>query len=118
MLSGEIYNVLIPSVRGIAESSIDGPLADLEVGSEAILMPYWSTLDAGAGEGDGFFSFADVSELWFSEGVRFAFLQTEDGVEYARDIYDIPAAGDAVTLDDVAAYVRSMLDGQAGSGAE
>ena len=110
LAAGDTYNVLYWGAPGRATTSISGDLEHLAVGSEAIFMPYRATEETGWRSGDTFFCYADLAELYFDEGIRFLFLDTGDGVSYAEEVYDIPAAdGETVTLDDVAAYLRSLL---------
>ncbi len=107
--AGDIYNIYLPILKGQASNSTAGDLESLEVGSEAIFMPYAATADTGITSGDAYFCYADVAECWFDEGVRFLFLQTEEGLRYASDVYDLGVDPSEATLDDAAAYIRSML---------
>ncbi len=92
-------------------TSLSGDLENLEVGSEAVFMPYVATPETGWGSGDSYFCYADLAELYMDEGHRFLFLDTGDGVSYASEVYDIPASdGETVTLDDVTAYLRGLLE--------
>lgn len=90
--AGQVCDIRIPGIPSKYEASIAGDLARLEAGDEAIFMPY-------IGE-DG--------SYYYSEGIRFLFLQTESGVSYATDVYDVPSDGE-VTLDDVETYLRKLL---------
>lgn len=65
-------------------------LTRLNEGCEAIFMPR---------VGDPYY---------FHEGRRYLFLETMEGVSYAEEVYEIPSEG-AVTLDDVEAYLRDLL---------
>ena len=112
--AGDIYNIYLPILKGQASNSTAGDLESLEVGSEAIFMPYAATADTGITSGDAYFCYADVAECWFDEGVRFLFLQTEEGLRYASDVYDLGVDPSEATLDDAAAYIRSMLAAQGG----
>ena len=106
---GTPYNVAYRGGPGVS-TSLSGDLENLEVGSEAIFMPYVATPETGWGSGDSYFCYADLAELYMDEGHRFLFLDTGDGVSYASEVYDIPASdGESVTLDDVAAYLRGLL---------
>lgn len=112
LAAGDTYNMTYRGGPGVTTSN-SGDLENLEVGSEAIFMPYAATADTGWYRDDSYFCYADLAELYFDEGIRFLFLDTGDGVSYAEEVYDIPAAdGETVTLDDVAAYLRSLLDGE------
>ena len=111
LAAGDTYNVLYAGAPGRMTTSISGDLENLEVGSEAVFMPYIAAPDTGWRSGDSYFCYADLAELYFDEGHRFLFLDTGDGVSYAAEVYDIPAAdGETVTLDDVTAYLRGLLE--------
>lgn len=107
LAAGDTCRVLLPVVRGYMSNSIAGALEDVEVGSEAIFMPRPATPETVVSEGDRSFCYADVADAYFSEGIRFIFLQTADGLRFERGVYaDIK---DARTLDEVAEYIRGML---------
>ena len=111
LAAGDTYNVLYAGAPGRMTTSISGDLENLAVGSEAVFMPYVATPDTGWRSGDDYFCYADLAELYMDEGRRFLFLDTGDGVSYASEVYDIPAAdGETVTLDDVTAYLRGLLE--------
>lgn len=107
LTAGDIYNVLYPGIRGLSTTSLSGALEQLETGSEGIFMPQVSASDTGWRSGDGFFCYADLSELYFSEGWRFLFLDTGDGLSFARNVY--PELENAQTLDDVMSYLRTLV---------
>lgn len=120
MEKGSISKIYLPIVPGVVDNSIAGDLRNLEIGSEAIFMPYIATEEKGIPFGDAFFSYADVADYYFSEGERFIFLNTEEGVSYETNVYDITGEGNeveldnkiignTVTLDDVSEYIRDML---------
>lgn len=110
LAAGDTYNVAYRGGPGVT-TSISGDLENLAVGSEAVFMPYVATPDTGWRSGDDYFCYADLAELYMDEGRRFLFLDTGDGVSYAAEVYDIPASsGETVTLDDVTAYLRGLLE--------
>ena len=110
LAAGDTYNVAYRGGPGVT-TSISGDLENLEEGSEAVFMPYVVTPDTGWRSGDDYFCYADLAELYMDEGRRFLFLDTGDGVSYASEVYDIPASsGETVTLDDVMAYLRGLLE--------
>lgn len=111
LAAGDTYNVLYAGAPGRMTTSISGDLENLEEGSEAVFMPRIATPDTGWRSGDDYFCYADLAELYMDEGRRFLFLDTGDGVSYAAEVYDIPASsGETVTLDDVMAYLRGLLE--------
>lgn len=67
-----------------------GALTQLSEGSEGIFMPRVGT------------------PYYFDEGRRYLFLETTEGVAYAKEVYDIPCEG-SVTLNDVEAYIRDVM---------
>lgn len=105
--AGDIYNILYTGVPGYHSTSISGDLNKLEIGSDAVFMPYWSSPEAGWMTEDGFFAYIDLAELYFDEGIRFLFLDTGDGLSFDRAAYaDI---ADAETLDEVMDYLREHV---------
>ena len=107
LAKGDICDVLYLGAPGRLSTSIAGDLEDLEIGSEAIFMPFWATEETGWRDGEAYFCYADLAEFYLSEGIRFLFLDTGDGLSFARDVYTDIA--DAKTLDEVEDYIRDML---------
>lgn len=87
-------------------TSLSGPLDALEVGSDAIFMPIAATPETGWREGDSWFCYADLGEFYLSEGLRYVFLDTGEGLDFSRSAYEEIAG--AETLDEVADYIRRM----------
>jgi hypothetical protein len=103
---GDIYNILLPCGPGYSNSLV-GNLEKLKVGSDAVFMPFRTTQDTGEDVGSGYFCYADLAELYFTEGIRYLFLDTEDGLSFERAVYaDI---ADAETLDEVVNYLRETV---------
>lgn len=95
---GESCRIYLPFAKtdGLtATTSIIGDLEKLEIGSRAIFMPYKAS--------------EETYDYYFSEGMRFLFLETENGISYATDVYEIESGVEA-SLEDVAAYLREMLE--------
>ena len=111
--TGETCKIYLPIAEVqdmIMVNSVSGDLDKLEVGSSAIFMPRTATESTGLGPkhlGE-WLCYADYADYYFSEAIRYLFLETENGVSYAKDVYEIP--GEMVTLDDVAEYLRKMLE--------
>ncbi len=90
-------------------SSVNGDLDKLESGSRAIFMPLKATTETRYSTKDEvWLCYADFAEYYSDAGVYSLFLETEDGVSYAKDLYEIESEG-KVTLEDVAEYIREML---------
>lgn len=103
---GDIYNILLPCAPG-RTSSIVGDLENLKAGSDAVFMPYTATRETGWTAGSSYFCYADLAELYFSEGIRFLFLDTGDGLSFERNVYSDIA--DAESLDEVMDWLRDQL---------
>ena len=106
MPSGSVCSLLFMGARGYMSTSLDGPLASLEEGSDAIFMPIRTGPDTGRRDGERYFCYADLAELYLSEGMRFVFLDTGEGLDFSRSTYEDLEAED---LDQAAAYIRDML---------
>lgn len=120
MEKGDVNKIYLPIVPGVVDNTIAGDLRNLEIGSEAIFMPYIATQESGIKSDDAFFNYADVADYYFSEGERFIFLNTAEGVSYATNVYNIAregneaesdnkVMGNKITLDDVAEYIKNIL---------
>lgn len=105
---GETCSVLWLGAKGYMTTSVSGPLEELKTGSEAIFMPARTGEDTGRREGDSYFCYGDLAELYLSEGMRFVFAVTEDGLAFERGVY--AEIADAETLEAVADYIRGMLE--------
>lgn len=120
LAAGDIYNV----VTGCT-SSVSGNIDLLEIGTEAIFLARFATPESGVGVNDDFFSYADLGELYLSEGIRFLFVQSGGSICYDQNTYEIPAEdpdesliiegstnffGSPGSLDRVERYLRSMID--------
>lgn len=107
LTAGETYSVLWLGAKGYMSTSISGSLEDLDVGSDAVFMPVRTDQNAGWKEGDSCFYYADLAEFYLSEGVRYVFADTAEGLIFDRSVYkEIVEAG---TLDEVAAYIREQI---------
>lgn len=67
-------------------------LSDLTIGTHGIFMP----------------STSSENTYEFLDGYRYAFFETEDGLIFAREIYQ--SISGAVTLEEIEVYIKSMLD--------
>ena len=104
---GETYSLLWLGARGYMSTSISGALEDLDVGSDAVFMPIRTGQDTGWREGDLYFCYADLAEFYLSEGTRYVFADTAEGLVFDRSTYEEIAG--AETLDEIAAYIREQI---------
>ncbi len=106
LTAGETYSLLWLGARGYMSTSISGALEDLDVGSDAVFMPIRTGQDTGWREGARYFCYADLAEFYLSEGSRYVFADTENGLTFDRGTYEEIA--EAENLDEIAAYIREQ----------
>lgn len=107
LTEGETYSLLRLGAKGYLSTSISGALEDLDVGSDAIFMPIRTDRDTGWREGDSYFCYADLADFYLSEGTRYVFADTADGLDFDLGTYEELA--EAESLDEVAAYIREQI---------
>ena len=111
MSGGQRCRIYLPVAR-IGEIMITDSLSEnlekLEIGSRAIFMPDKATEDAGVGNGEAWLGYSDFADYYFGEGMRFLFLETENGVSFETGVYNIPGGTD-ITLEKAAEYIRDMI---------
>ncbi len=108
LTEGDVYSLLWLGAKGYMSTSLIGPLEELDVGGEAIFMPVWTDRDTGWKEGDSYFCYADLAELYLSEGTRYVFADTAEGVAFDRGTY--AEIAEAESLDEIAGYIRGMVE--------
>lgn len=105
----EEISVLLPcsieSGKMFAEDT--GIIAQLKIGMEGIFMPVVYDQKDAMGRNGAVLVFRDLASCGISDGMRWVFLSTDRGVHFARFAYS--GAKDAVSLDDIEAYVLKML---------
>lgn len=89
---GDTCMIELPGESSGYEPLMEGDLFNLEIGSEAIFMPY----------------VAEDGTYYYRDARGFLFQKTENGVSYATDMYEVPSKGN-VTLDDVEIYLTELL---------
>ncbi len=109
---GDTCRIYLPfaEIGGLTTTTSNiGDLEKLEIGSRAIFMPRKTTEEKGAGNGDVWMSYSDFADYYFGEGVRFLFLETENGTNYATDVYEVEG-GNKASLEEIAEYLRGVLE--------
>lgn len=105
VLPGDIRTVVYMGGPHMS-TSVSGPLEKLADGSDAVFMPIAATAETGRREGDSWFCYADLGDFYLSEGLRFVFLDTGEGLEFERGVYE--EISSAETLEEVTDYLRRM----------
>ena len=49
----------------------------------------------------------EIADYGFADGVRYAFLETQDGLVFSRSSYE--SISDATTLDEIETYILNMI---------
>jgi len=107
--TGESVRVLLPGIvaeNGVASEDTEVS-ALIEEGNELIVMPRVCPAGSVWTFNGASLVISDLATHTLPDGVRWVFLETEDGLIFDRDAY--PGAADAASLDDVENYVADML---------
>lgn len=106
----EEYRIYLPvaATKEVVQAhSLSGDLDKLSVGSRAVFMPKKAE-DSALSDAKSDYSY--YADYYYEEGARYLFLETEDGVSYAEEVYDVGADGaGAVGLSDVVTYLKALL---------
>lgn len=106
---GDTVSVLLPfSVNTGMKVEDTEVISQMKAGMEGIFMPLRYGETSVEEENGEKLYVKDLAEYGFMDGVRFAFLQTENGLVFDRDSYG-PIA-DAVSLEEIEAYVNKMIE--------
>ncbi len=107
--AGEIVTVLLPcpiTDRVWVEDT--EVISRLEVGMTGIFMPVIYGADSFWEQNGATLLLRDVADYGFADGMRYAFLETDGGLVFARHAY--PSMENASTLEEVEAYVIAMIE--------
>lgn len=106
---GKTIRVLLPgAVTAGSYNSIMDTLGQLKVGMTGIFMPKEYTADSLYQTNGATLCLRDLAEYGFGDGIRFAFLETKDGLVFDEGAY-VGAQG-AYDLEDIEAYIYEMLE--------
>lgn len=106
---GQIVTVLLPcpiTDRVWVEDT--ETISVLEVGMTGIFMPIIYDEDDYWEQNGATLILRDVADYGFADGMRYAFLETDSGLFFARHAY--PSIKDASTLADIEGYVITMIE--------
>lgn len=106
---GETVRMLLPgAVSETSHNSIMDTLGELEVGMTGIFMPRAYGIDSVYQSNGATLYLGELAPYGFGDGIRFAFLETEEGLVFDRSAY--VGAKDAMTLEEIEAYIYEMLE--------
>lgn len=109
LTAGEQITMLIPCGIDLAGIHVEdtGVIAQLESGMEGIFMPWIYDENSCIKMNGAVLMKQDLAPCGLADGMRWAFLWTDQGLLFERDAY--PGAKTAMNLDDIEAYVIEML---------
>lgn len=84
-----------------------GIISQLKSGMEGIFMPIVYNEESRREQNGAVLMLTDLAPCGLGDGMRWAFLDTEQGLVFERNAY--PGAADAKTLDEIEKYVLEML---------
>lgn len=105
---GDTLTVLLPCPIGSDVRMTDSAtLLALRAGMTGIFMPMVYDENSTWWQNDATLVLKDIADYGFADGVRYAFLDTEDGIIFDRQSYE--SIEDATTLDEIRLYIESMI---------
>lgn len=83
-------------------------VASMRVGMTGIFMPMPYNDTSIWGQNGATLALKDIADYGFGDGMRYAFLETSEGLLFSRDAYE--SISDAATLDEIESYVLDMIN--------
>lgn len=107
--AGDVVSVLLPCPIGTGIWVEDTEtVSHMRAGTTGIFMPMIYDEHSVSERNGARLILADVAGYGFADGSRYAFLEVEAGLLFARHAY--PSISGARTLDEVEEYVEAMLE--------
>ena len=107
--AGETVTIMLPGP--VADGKIQGPdmsvYPAMKAGDKGVFMLVKHDENAYWDDGETRIHFSEVAEYSVIDTQRFIFLETENGLAFARDTF--PALASATTLDEVVTYVENKI---------
>lgn len=106
---GEVVTVLLPCpiTDGIWVEDTE-IISRLEVGMTGIFMPIIYNEESYWEQNGATLRLWDVAEYGFADGMRYAFLETDSGLVFARHAY--PSIEDAKSLEEIETFILTMIE--------
>lgn len=106
--AGDTVTVLLPCpiMDGVWVEDTE-VISQLAVGTRGIFMPTVYDETSVREENGATLALRDIADCGFPDGERFAFLETVDGLTFARWAY--PSIQDADSLEDIENYILNMI---------
>lgn len=109
LVSGDQITMLIPCGIDLIGIHVEDTsiITHLESGMEGIFMPWIYDENSRIEMNGAVLMTKDLAECGLADGMRWAFLSTDQGIIFERSAYS--GAYEATTMDDIEAYVVDML---------
>ncbi len=106
---GDVVSVLLPCPidKNIWVEDTD-VISKLRVGTKGIFMPTKYDDNSYIEMNGATVYYLDIVEYGFVDGVRYAFLETENGIVYERNAYE--SIKNANSLDEIEEYIKKMIE--------
>ena len=105
---GSIVEILLPTLVGPKDySSASSVTSQMTVGTKGIFMPAKYNENSTWWTNNRTLYIQEIAEYGLLDGERWAFLETERGLIFSREIYT--GISEATTMDEVRQYVNLML---------
>lgn len=108
--AGDTVKVLLPcmiDVNGVWVSDT-GVVSEMRAGMRGIFMPMVYDALSFREQNGARLSLADLAPYGFADGERYCFLETQDGLVFARFAYE--SIAEASTLGEIERYIEKMLE--------
>ena len=108
--SGTSISVLLPGPVHGRDVWIEdtGIISQIREGQTGIFMPMEYDDQSIWSQNKATLMLKDLADYGLADGMRYVFLQTANGLVFAKDAY--PSFADASNLDEIAAYISSKQD--------
>ena len=106
---GDVVSVLLPApirIKGLWVSDTE-VISQMTTGMNGIFMPLRYTETSKIEMNGATLFLSEVAEYGLSDGERYAFLETSNGLVFARWAYE--SIADAATLEEVRQYIKTMI---------
>lgn len=85
-----------------------GTVSSMRVGMTGIFMPMVYDDTSTWGQNGAILALKDIADYGFADGVRYAFLETANGLVFSRNSYK--SISSATTLDEIENYILNMIN--------
>lgn len=108
--AGETVSVMLPCpINADVWVEDTGVISQMREGMSGIFMPIIYNEENSRWEQNGAVLIQkELVDYGFADGVRYAFLETEDGLVFSRGAYE--SIADARTMDEIEEYILNMIE--------